>query len=907
MEYNKIPVIFSGRKGTAPPIGYQYDQKQVIVPQGIYGLPNTFTVDFCNEGDTVTKPVICTPDKIEIPDEYLLTGKTVKAFFWLGGPNGSVQTRYEMEIPVRKRPARSEEEPTPEQQSVIDQLIEHLNDGVERAETAADGAETDALKAEGFAVGTQGGEAVGEESPYYQNNASFYAGQAGSSATAAAGSATAAGTAKTAAETAQGKAETAQAGAEQAKRDAQSLVDGATASIVAARDSAVQTVNGAGTTQIQAVNSAGTTQVGNVQNAGTAAVGNVNAAKDTAVAAVQQEGATQTANARAQAEAAARSASAAETAKTGAETAQGKAEDAQEAAEQARDDAVAATARKADKVSGATAGHVAALDASGNLTDNGNVYQPVTKDDTMVLRVGVDANGRLWASGDSGSERFGVSGVGGSSTTLTRLWDAVGLTATPGTDEIQAESDFDQFPVFNRRKCVGSWSVVDGKAVFNVQAYEGDADYAEDGSMGDYVAVDVPPTYWYHDDENGILGVSGNAHPGWEPHPVCVDKNGDVREHTYLPVYTLAKDGDGHAVSLPGYDPFFGTYKTLWDAARTYGDGSALDDFAILEPSVVDHYEWLMMTIEFATMNMQTVMTGAVSMPYNASHIITAAPAANKIVLTAAIGNLCTVGQTLYIGAEHGATPASTDAYNHITAIENCDADGTPNASGAYRLVTYDGTDRTASITLGTTKIGSRPWITGGTAGYAHDVPAVLGHTGSPISNSNSHYPMRYRWRENVYGNINITALDLFDVRVEDGSSYHLEWYYNDQLRYEGSTLYYPSSTSKPDATDLHNEEKGFNLLSVTTPVESYASGYIKEQGTDPRFPCVPVPTLTKGGSATTFYADYASLVHSNVVRSVRRRGTVTDGVSSGPRSVLAYLAPSNGNWSFGATLFMAQ
>ena len=228
MEYNKIPVIFSGRKGTAPPISYQYDQKQVIVPQGIYGLPNTFTVDFCNEGDTVTKPVICTPDEIEIPDEYLLTGKTVKAFFWLGGPNESVQTRYEMEIPVRKRPARSEVEPTPEEQSVIDQLIEQLNEGVERSETAADGAETDALKAEGYAAGTQDGQAVEEGSDYYHNNAAYYAGQASAqaeaaagSATTAAGHATAAGEAKTAAETAKRNAEAAQEGAETAQRKAE--------------------------------------------------------------------------------------------------------------------------------------------------------------------------------------------------------------------------------------------------------------------------------------------------------------------------------------------------------------------------------------------------------------------------------------------------------------------------------------------------------------------------------------------------------------------------------------------------------------------------------------------------------------------------------------------------------------
>lgn len=326
-------------------------------------------------------------------------------------------------------------------------------------------------------------------------------------------------------------------------------------------------------------------------------------------------------------------------------------------------------------------------------------YNPIKKDATMMTPVGRDDNGRLWVASNVGAEKFGVSGVGGSNPTLTRLWDAAGLTATPGTDQAAGVSGFDSFAPFNRKKCVGSWSVVDGKAVFTPQAYYGDADYAEDGTMGDYVAVDQPPVYWYEDKANGVLGVSGNPASGWDPHPACVDADGNVREHTYLPVYALALKDD-HAVSLPGYHNYFGCYKDNWDKAKTYGDGSSFANFAIIEPSAVDHLEWLLQTIEFATQDMQTVMQGATSMPYNANHKITTAPAANKVVLTAAIGNLFVVGQSIYIGATHSTSPSSRIGgdYNKITAIENCNADGTLNASGEYRLITYDGTDRTASI-----------------------------------------------------------------------------------------------------------------------------------------------------------------------------------------------------------------
>ena len=490
-------------------------------------------------------------------------------------------------------------------------------------------------------------------------------------------------------------------------------------------------------------------------------------------------------------------------------------------------------------------------------------YNPAKWNPRMTLQVGRDEHGGLWAVGEGGSDypKYGVSGVGGSSTTLTRLWDAQNKTATAGTDAAAGSSDFDTLPPFNRKKCVGNWTVVNGAAVFNVQAYQGDADYAEDGSKGDYVAVEVPPVYWYHDETTGTLGVSAGPHAGWEPHPVCVDGDGHVREKTYLPVYALALK-DGHAVSLPGYQNYFGNYKNNWDQARTYGDGTSFANLAIIEPSAVDHYEWLMQTIEFATTNMQTIMNGAVSMAYNTNHVITAAPAANKIVVAAAIGDLFVVGQTIYIGAAHDTTPSGVDAYNLITAIQACDSDGTLNESGTYRLITYDGTDRTASITGGTTKLGSRPWITGATQGYAPGVSAVLGHTGSPVSNSSGIYPMMYRWRENVYGNQNMTCLDLMNTRVADGTDqYKLQWYHNPDLQHMGAAKYYPSSTSKPDLTDLTTAANGWKLLGTETPKESYENGYIKEEGFDAEYPHVRVPTLTKNGSATTYYADYAYLV----------------------------------------------
>ena len=496
--------------------------------------------------------------------------------------------------------------------------------------------------------------------------------------------------------------------------------------------------------------------------------------------------------------------------------------------------------------------------------------------------------------------RFGVSGVGSSSATLTRLWDAVELNATPGTDTITCSSSFDTFKPFNRKKCVGHW-ILDPvsstpKGKFIVEAYYGDADYAEDGTMGDYVAVEVEPFYYF--EGGGVLGVSEHQFPGWKIHPVCVDLDGYTRAKTYIPCYALALK-DGKAVSLPGYHNEFGAYKALADKTKLYGDGT-LVQCTMLEPSAVDHYEWLLMTIEYATQNMQSKMTGAVSMAYSASHVVHSAPEANKIVVTASIGGNFVVGQSIIIGASYSATPASVDAYNVITSIDACDEDGTLNASGTYRLISYDGTDRSASVTADTTQIGSKPWISGATQGSAPGVSAVRGHTGSPVSNSNNKYPNLYRWRENVYGNQNMTCMDLFNARVEDSGSYRLDWYLLTDPR-----LFYPYSNVSSAAE--FTAAKGFTKLAVTTPKESYADGYIKELAADPLYPFAHVPVLTTGGSASTYYCDYASLVNSYTVRSVRRRGYLSYGASFGPCFVYADYAPSYSSWHYGGGLFFMQ
>lgn len=183
MILNKIPIQFGQlRRVVGPPVSYQHDVVQKLVISGL-DLPEYYQVDFCNPGNTNTITIVGTADGVAIPDQLLATGAPLIAYIVLTGEDeGAVETRYEIRLPVRQRPARSDIQPTPAEQLQIDELVEALNDGVARAEGAADeaegfatDAEASAQDAEAWAVGERNGEPVGPEDETFDNNAKFYA------------------------------------------------------------------------------------------------------------------------------------------------------------------------------------------------------------------------------------------------------------------------------------------------------------------------------------------------------------------------------------------------------------------------------------------------------------------------------------------------------------------------------------------------------------------------------------------------------------------------------------------------------------------------------------------------------------------------------------------------------------
>ena len=122
----------------APVGGGRYTVTAPIVKEdyGLYlkieglELPSTYEVDFSNSehnGTSVT--MIGNSDGVLIPSQFISSGKDVFAFLYHVGADFG-RTVYKFRIPNKLRPDRTDEQPTPEEQSIIDQTISALNEAM---------------------------------------------------------------------------------------------------------------------------------------------------------------------------------------------------------------------------------------------------------------------------------------------------------------------------------------------------------------------------------------------------------------------------------------------------------------------------------------------------------------------------------------------------------------------------------------------------------------------------------------------------------------------------------------------------------------------------------------------------------------------------------------------------------
>ena len=129
---NEIFAPLGNRMEATTATVYQYNSGMILHVTGPE-LPETYRVDFANSVSGQSKSMLGGADGVLIPYEYFVPGSYIHAWIVLVGEDYAV-TRYHITIPISPRAMPTEEQPSPEQERIIDQAISSLNNGVERME-----------------------------------------------------------------------------------------------------------------------------------------------------------------------------------------------------------------------------------------------------------------------------------------------------------------------------------------------------------------------------------------------------------------------------------------------------------------------------------------------------------------------------------------------------------------------------------------------------------------------------------------------------------------------------------------------------------------------------------------------------------------------------------------------------
>ena len=413
---------------------------------------------------------------------------------------------------------------------------------------------------------------------------------------------------------------------------------------------------------------------------------------------------------------------------------------------------------------------------------------------------------------------YGARWDKGTSPTLTRTDDAAGLTAEAGVDAGVVTNDFDSEDIFGE---------------------------IADETVGGNVFVRIPKLY--------ITKVDGANYKSWQVSknrmpgsylPWCFwDFTNEIElDHVDIGKYKATSDGGGtpKLESKPDLYPLCNqnivTFRTYAEANNTGG----LLGYQQLDIHAIDVLQTLM-TIEFATLNMQTIMYGFGNGYYGAAHVaLVADTGVNAIVVTNAQGATYRSGQTISIHlAAQSATPYNLpNTYGRtITAIT---AD-TPAAG--QTTIEFDG----AAINVA---LNDFVMNTGWKNGFSS---AIAASSGSLVSNSDGKYPCVYRGIESPYGDL----WQFVDgVNINDRQA----WVCADADDYASNVFAAP-----------------YEQLSY---VNHNANNYVQTMGWDANYPFAAFPTAVHA-SSSQYYCDYHS--QNTGARIARFGGFWTYGALCGP------------------------
>lgn len=372
--------------------------------------------------------------------------------------------------------------------------------------------------------------------------------------------------------------------------------------------------------------------------------------------------------------------------------------------------------------------------------------------------------------------------------TLSRTHDAIGMEANVGLDNEWAQNDFDRAEIF--------------------------------GEMGDVVDsygnvfVRIPKFYIRKTDGVGYKTwqVSKARYPGFYL-PWCFWDFDRGRELPYVDVGKhLASLGDGNRLeSKPGVMPLASINIVN---ARTYARNNnvgGLTGYQQLDIHVYDVLQTLM-TIEFATLDMQSVMYGFSNGVYSAYTAEIAEEQTNRVVATNARAAAFRVGQSIAIGTAYSNNNVSGGA-RLITAIEPYDENWTS--------IVFDGSP--IDIELGH-QFSNRSYLTGWSS-------RIAASSGGIVSLSDGKYPCMYRGVESPYS-------DMWQFVDGVNINNYQAWVARDARDYASNVFAAP-----------------YEQLSYGNRT---SNEYAAEMGHDTARPYAEFPVAdSTAGSASTYYCDY--------------------------------------------------
>lgn len=123
---NTIIAAFGNGIFTTTAKVFQWDEGDKLQIVGV-DLPDHYKVDFANSLSGASMSVMGGADGVTIPAEFFKPGSMIYAWVVIPDSDGRY-TKYQVNIPIYQRAEPTDEEPSPEQQSALDEAISALND-----------------------------------------------------------------------------------------------------------------------------------------------------------------------------------------------------------------------------------------------------------------------------------------------------------------------------------------------------------------------------------------------------------------------------------------------------------------------------------------------------------------------------------------------------------------------------------------------------------------------------------------------------------------------------------------------------------------------------------------------------------------------------------------------------------